>query len=45
MPDTVLDGVIQTNRVPALLGIMGRKMINIYINEKNNLFTKFSAEN
>lgn len=45
MPGIVLDGVIKINKVPALLGIMGRKTINIYINEKNNLFTKLSAGN
>lgn len=37
VPDTVLDGVIKINKVPALLGIMGRKTINISINEKNYL--------
>ena len=45
MPDTVLDGVIKINKVPAFLGILGRRTINIHINEKNNLFTKFSAGN
>lgn len=43
MPDTVLDGVIKINKVPAFLGILGRRTINTHINEKNYLLNSLQG--
>ena len=43
VPDTVLDGVIKINKVPAFLGILGRRTINTHINEKNYLLNSLQG--